>query len=383
MNGVINQKEEKKPLISETEIPPDKAKLSPKPSRLVTVEPALASYFVAVTAGNPINQQYLYSRFAEDFNYTASTENSTQCGATDSLQDVDPVGTKVQGMASMWAIILIATDLLPSLVTTVILGAYSDKAGRKKAMIPPCIGLTFKGVIVLMVVAFRLPIPFILIGTLVDGCLGGTFTMMMASLAYIADVTTLKQRPLRILAVEIFSGLGQTAANIGAGYLLDALGFFYPYVIIVGIAIFTLLYVIFFIKETLPKDPDTELFACSNIRNGIGVIVRKTVDNRRWKIISSFLIFFLISVMDFGVVEIITFYVLNPPLCWNSVLIGYYTSFAYVLQTIGSLIFLKLFYRCLKEYGLVVVSCLSGVGYYLVLAQATTTLMVFIGEYPS
>ena len=163
MNGIINQKDEKQPLISETHLPSEESKASPKPTRLITVEPALVSFFVAVTAGNPINQQYIYARFAEDFNYTASTENSTRCGTTEGVQDVDPLSTKVQAMASMWAIILIATDLLPSLVTTVVLGAYSDKAGRKKAMIPPAVGLTIRGLVSLMVVSFHLPIPVMLL----------------------------------------------------------------------------------------------------------------------------------------------------------------------------------------------------------------------------
>lgn len=374
MNGVARKAEETVPLITR-QTQPLQTKVKEKPRRLITVEPALVAFFVAVTAGNPINQQYLYSRFAEDLNYTTeASENVTGCGEN---ENVPP---QVQALASRWSILLIATDLLPSLVTTVILGAYSDKAGRKKAMIPPVVGLTIRGLFSLLVVTFRLPLALLVIGTTIDGCLGGTFTMMMASLAYIADVTTVKQRPLRILAVEIFSGLGQTAANIGAGYLLKALGFTYPYIVILAIDIFTLLYVIIFIEETVPKDPNTKLFACSNIRKGLGVVCKKTTDNRRWKIISSFVIFFLVSVLDFGVIEIITFYVLNPPLCWNSVLIGYFNSYTYVIQTIGSLVFLKLFFRCLGEYGLVVLSCLSGVGYYILLAESTTTLMVFLGE---
>ena len=385
MNGVTNQKEEKKPLIPEDKKnPPSNTEKSLYGSkRFLTVEPAMATYMVAVTAGNPITQQYLYARFAEDYNYTASYGNVSECDTTESAQAADPVGQQVQTMASMWSILLIASDLLPSLVTTVILGAYSDKAGRKKAMIPTIVGLMIKCIFTLMVVTFRLPLALMIVGTAIDGCLGGTFTMMMASLAYIADVTSLKQRPLRILAVEIFSGLGQTAASIGAGYLIKALGFTYPYFVILGIDLFTLLYVLFGVKETVPKNPDAKLCSCSNFQKGIGVLSRNTPDKRRWKLIASLFTFFLISMMDFGAVEVITFYVLNPPLCWNSVLIGFYNSFAYVVQTIGSLLFLKLFHRYLKEYGLVIISCLSGIGFYLLLAQSTTTLMVFMGKSPN
>ena len=383
MNGVNNEKEEKKPLISEDKNgPPSNTEKNVNGSkRLLTVEPAMATYMVAVTAANPISQQYIYARFAEDYNYTASDGNISQCDTTESAQAADPVGQQVQAMASMWSILLIASDLLPSLVTTVILGAYSDKAGRKKGMIPTIVGLTIKCIFTLMVVTFRLPLPLMIVGTTIDGCLGGTFTMMMASLAYIADVTSLKQRPLRILAVEIFSGLGQTAASIGAGYLIKALGFTYPYLVILGIDLITLLYVLFWVKETVPKNPDAKLCSCSNFQKGIEVISKKTPDKRRWKLVASLFTFFLISMMDFGAVEIITFYVLNPPLCWNSVLIGYYNSFAYIVQTIGSLLFLKLFHRCLQEYGLVIISCLSGIGFYLLLAQSTTTLMVFMGKF--
>ncbi len=364
-------KEETKPLVS-----------SAASRKSITVEPSLVLFFVAVTAANPMNQQYLHNRFAEDFNYTAPRQdNGSLCGVSEGTsRDDDPLEKKVQAAASFWTILFLAADLLPALVTTVLLGAYSDKAGRKKAMVPPVIESIVRASGTLLVVAFRLPLFIIVVAALIDGCLGGTFTFMMASLAYMADVTTPKQRPLRILAVEIFSGLGQTAAYIGVGYLLKALGFTVPYLILLAINTVNLLYVLLCIEETTPKNPEAKLFDCANFLRGIEVISKRTEENRRWKIVSGLSIFLIISILDFGAVEIITFYVLNPPFCWSSVVIGYFHSFAYLVQTIGSLVFLKLFYRCAGEYGLVLISCISGIGYYVMLALARTTLMIFLGE---
>ena len=379
--------EEKSPLLGKPELkngaspfqePPPRA--AHKVKRKITVEPAVIGFFVAVTAANPLNQQYLHARFSYELNYSvaAMEGNNTECGPDYNVEP-DSVAQQVQSLTSFWTIILLATDLLPAFVTTILLGPYSDKAGRKKAMIPPLIGGTIRTLVAFFVVAFNLPLEFLFIGTICEGLCGGVFTMMMASFSYMADVTTKRQRPLHLLAIDICSGLGSTAANISVGYMISALGYKFPYLIILGIFVITSIYVICFLPETIDTAPDAKLFTCENLLKGLNVITKKTENKRRWKIILSLVIFSLIATLDFGGTEIVTFYLLNPPLCWNSVLIGFFISEAYVVMTIGGVLFVKFLFARIRECGLVIASCLSGLLYYFILAGSTTNITAFMG----
>ncbi len=360
--------------------PPPRA--AHKVKRKVTVEPAVVGFFVACTAANPLNQQYLHARFSYELNYTKPLMigNDTECGPNSNIEP-DPLAQKVQSEVAFWTIVLMASDMIPALFMTILLGPYSDKAGRKKAMIPPLIGGTLRTCVGFIVVSFNLPLEFFLIGTLGEGLTGGPFTMMMSSLAYMADVTTKRQRPLHLLAIEIFSGLGTLAANVSVGYMIAGLGFKFPYIVILSIFFLTSVYVICFLPETVDKDPNAKLFTCENVKKGVNVITRKTENNRRWKIWMSMAIFFTIATVDFGGTEILTFFVLNPPLCWGSVLIGYLLSESYLVQTIGSVIFLKFAFPKIRECGVIIASCLSGVLYYFMLAAAKDNLMAFLGKF--
>ncbi len=357
--------------------PPPRA--AHKVKRKITVEPAVVGFFVAVTAANPLNQQYLHARFSYQLNYSRASfegNDSTECGENYNIEP-DSVAQQVQALTSFWTVVLLASDLLPGLITTILLGPYCDKAGRKKAMVPPLIGGTIRTLVGFLVVAFNLPVEFFFVGTIAEGLSGGPFTMMMASLSYMADVTTKRQRPLHLLGIEICSGLGTTAANVAVGYMIQGLGFKFPYLIILGIFILTSIYVICFLPETIDKRPDAKLFTCENLQKGVQVMTKP--GPRRWKLLVSLVIFWLIALLDFGGTEIVTFYLLNPPLCWGSVLIAYYLSEAYIVMTIGSVIFVKFLFRPIKECGLIIVSCLSGLIYYVILAGARNNLTAFMG----
>ena len=378
--------DEKEPLLGK---PENKNGVSPfqeppraahKVKRKITVEPAVIGFFVAVTAANPLNQQYLHARFSYELNYSreAMEGNDTECGENYNIEP-DSVAQQVQSLTSFWTIILLASDLLPALVTTILLGPYSDKAGRKMAMIPPLIGGTIRTLSAFFVVTFNLPLEFMFIGTVCEGLTGGVFTMMMASFSYMADVTTKRQRPLHLLAIDICSGLGSTAANVSVGYMISAMGYKFPYLIILGIFVLTSIYVICFLPETVDKQPDVKLFTCENLLKGIDVITKKTDNNRRWKIILSLVIFSMVATLDFGGTEIVTFYLLNPPLCWDSVLIGFFISEAYLVMTIGGVTFVKFLFPRIRECGLVICSCMSGLLYYFILAGSTTNVTAYMG----
>ena len=75
------------------------------------------------------------------------------------------------------------------------------------------------------------------------------------------------RRTLRIVTVELFSGLAYTIAQIGFGLLIKEKGFFYCYYLILCVHALNVIYLIFVLQETIHTDgqeQDVQLFFTLN-----------------------------------------------------------------------------------------------------------------------
>jgi DHA1 family tetracycline resistance protein-like MFS transporter len=128
-------------------------------------------------------------------------------------------------------------------ISSPILGRLSDRFGRKKLLIISQIG-TALGFIVLGVAN---SLPLIFLSRIIDGVTGGNISIAQA---YIADVTTEKQR---------VRGMGLISAAFGMGFifgpavsgLLAPYGYSVPAYFAAGISVITVLTNILFLKESV------------------------------------------------------------------------------------------------------------------------------------
>ena len=92
----------------------------------------------------------------------------------------------------------------PSLVSAILIGAWSDKVGRKPAILLPCIGTTIDMSITLAVIYGDLPLTTLFIGSFINGLMGYFPAMMLSTMAFIADTTEESMRATR-LGLSFFS----------------------------------------------------------------------------------------------------------------------------------------------------------------------------------
>lgn len=94
---------------------------------------------------------------------------------------------------------------IPSIIITLFIGGWSDKVGRRPALIAPTLGSALEALVVLFVMYFKLPIYCLFIGGFLHGICGYYTTMILACMAYVADTTEESKIALRLGELSTYS----------------------------------------------------------------------------------------------------------------------------------------------------------------------------------
>lgn len=103
------------------------------------------------------------------------------------------------------------TGFIPALVSTILLGSWGDKVGRKIPILISSFGITIFVGCYLLVVIFSLPLHFLFVGHVLSGILGNYGNILGCAFSYLSDITTPKQRTLRIAILE--AGIGKPISS--------------------------------------------------------------------------------------------------------------------------------------------------------------------------
>nr|XP_006819417.1 PREDICTED: proton-coupled folate transporter-like [Saccoglossus kowalevskii] len=132
---------------------------------------------------------------------------------------------QIQKQATMWTLYLTATSQFIAMFVATILGAYSDKAGRKIPLMLPPVGAALNGLNYLIVIYLHLPLWTLFVGAALQG-LGGEHTTEIATCcSYIADITTKHQRTFRMVVLEVVFSFAFGGAQLCAGYAIHIYGY--------------------------------------------------------------------------------------------------------------------------------------------------------------
>ncbi|KAI9193382.1 major facilitator superfamily domain-containing protein [Polychytrium aggregatum] len=180
------------------------------------------------------------------------------CSATrDSNGDADCSSPEVQSIVARWTTMLSLSMAIPGLFAVPVVGALSDRIGRKPVMMLPMVG-TLMGTVTLVIIGhYNLSLwPLVLI-RLLGGFLGTYGLLTMTAHAYIADVSPPESRTRKFAILEAFTIVGFMFAPLLGGYLgqISTMDVFY----LSGIMhIILLVYVVLVLPESF-KDPRQRL----------------------------------------------------------------------------------------------------------------------------
>ena len=355
--------------------------------RNITVEPVTFLYACAMILHAPIIQQYVYSRVTEKQGLSTLFYQSeaSQCDAVDTMDSASFRQTKnlIQSEASIIHLGIVLSASLPSIFMALLLGAWSDKVGRKIIMMLPVIGGLIDTVFILTTMYADLPIYTLFIGSFINGFCGFFPTMILAIFSYIADITVESKRALHLGIIEAIAFLSGMVSHLTSGWWIKHLGFTSPYWLIFGLHMVNLAYVTFILRETIhlpEKKTFSTLFDKAHFKRILHVFTAAKED-RKWQLSGLMLAsaFMMVSSIGFG--SVIVLYALDTPFCCSPIMIGYFLADSMFLQAIGAMIGFFVLRRCMSEMTLTQLGFCSMVASLIMMAFITTKLLMFIGTY--
>ncbi|XP_076876272.1 lysosomal proton-coupled steroid conjugate and bile acid symporter SLC46A3 [Brachyhypopomus gauderio] len=348
------------------------------------VEPIVAVYAFANFLLYPLVQQYVYRRLWQDITNTSYPVSDTSSQCATNRSNHSQLREEVQKAASMFSMYSDLFSMIPSLLVTLMLVAYSDRRGRKVTIILPLIGCLVNCVSFLAVSLLELNLYLIIVGSFVSSLFGGVTTMLGGCFSYVADrCESSKQKTLRMAGLDMVIGLLSGVALLSSGYFLRAAGFNWPFFTSAMFQLLNLLYTVFVLEESRVVDRGTgggggvvwrlssgiyELFARGGRRrNGLVVLLIAT--------------FCSFSFAYFGGLSVVTLYELNEPLCWSEILIGYGSALSTAVF-VTSFVGVAVLSRCLPSLAVIFIGMVSVCLSMVMMAFAKTTLMMFLVRLP-
>ncbi|XP_038079404.1 solute carrier family 46 member 3-like [Patiria miniata] len=351
-------------------------------SRWVTVEPLLLLAACSYMLTAVLRIQYVLVRVQESYNYTVHTDSPcpvrNQTGNMSYISDAD-TQARIQADSARWMLLFSLAGALPGFVSAILMGALSDRFGRKIFLNLSTIGsASFAGVCT-AVMAFNLRLEVFLAADLAIGLTGGQMTIVSLCYSYIADVTTKKQRTFRIVVIEtVYVLVGLT--QIGAEYCYEALGFAATAGIATGLGVLAFIYSVIphILIETIERKGQQPLGqTLRQTVRGVGRLFYSEGGTvRTWCLLLIFATLFMLTPMESSL-QVKTLYVQAEPFCWSPVTIGYNAALFSTVLLVGNIGGFKLLSKCFSSQWIFHISCFSTVGVNVVFGLVRTNELLF------
>lgn len=194
----------------------------------ITVEPMIACYIMPCVLASLATQNLSIEKACR-VNLAYPDEICDALSRRDTANYTKEEAEVQQLVASMTVWKTILQSALPAFLILFI-GSWSDRWGvRKPCMLLPIVGEFFTVIGLMLCTYFFKELPME-INAFIEGLFpaltGGWFTMFMGVFSYIADVTTLETRTLRIGVVNVFCSLGIPVGLALSGILFKKIGFY-------------------------------------------------------------------------------------------------------------------------------------------------------------
>ncbi|KAF5273413.1 hypothetical protein FQA39_LY07430 [Lamprigera yunnana] len=325
----------------------------------VTVEPMVACYIMPSVLAS-LATQNLNLEKACRVNLGYSTHVCDALTARNVLNYTKEEAQVQQLVASMAVWKTILQSALPAFLILFI-GGWSDRRGlRKPCMLMPIIGefLTVVGLMLCTYFFYELPMEVCgIVEGLFPALTGGWFTMFMGVFSYIADVTTVEMRTLRIGFVNVFCSIGIPIGMALSGILYKKIGFYGVFSVSAVLYVVAFFYGYFKIQET-PKNVEKkqpkgkcgflkDFFDWNHILDTVKIVFEKGESNRRLKIVMLMLVVMVVIGPMHGemvVVYLFTRYRFN----WDEVRFSIFSTYNMVIGMIGTTVSVGLFSHILK-----------------------------------
>lgn len=262
---------------------------------LITVEPVLACYLAAaVLAGPPMQQLELEKACRANIGYNDSICDAilggNQQNYTSENEAVQTVLTNMHSWQSPF------NQIMP-LILILFLGSYSDRHKiRKPFLLIPIFGEFFAIIGCILCVVFMKQWPVEVLGfcqTILPSFFGSYIMVVMAAYSYIADVSTIENRTLRIAIVQTVLNVIPIVINPISAVVYYQIGYIGVLIVIGVLFAMAIVYGIFCMKEAQKpvfvnkKSFLADIFDPRHAIDTFNLLLKKTPGNYRGILITA------------------------------------------------------------------------------------------------
>lgn len=232
-----------------------------KPKRIykIRLEGAALLISFAINLSSAVFQnQVLYQSCIVVFKYNDTVCNDIGTGKVNSDPQLKAIENIVQPFSSK---IFMAESLVQAIIPAFIvlfIGAWSDKFGRKPALLGTSSGYVCFFVIKMIIAAVSLKQnvnPWIYIVASIPVSLsGGLCAILSAVYCYVADLTTYYERPYKMCLMSGIIALGELLGQLLSSYVYNASNACVVFAVSAAAQILAIIYIVFVINESVPKE---------------------------------------------------------------------------------------------------------------------------------
>ncbi|XP_011183040.2 tetracycline resistance protein, class C-like [Zeugodacus cucurbitae] len=228
---------------------------SDEKEKFTVIEPAVLVVFIASTlTGAVLKNQQLYQTCVKVYGYDEEL-CEPMLGLTAKNETVTEIESEIQPyVAVIVSTSLVINSIIPAFLT-LLSGPWSDKFGRRPALVSTFTAVLIGKVVTVILAAISLTTPFnpwiYVISSLPLALTGGVCTMMTMVICLVSDVSDDESRIGRMFFVEGAMGLGTLIGNLLSSYIHAGTGAIGVFAIGACMDLIAMLYVMFFISESL------------------------------------------------------------------------------------------------------------------------------------
>lgn len=229
---------------------------------------------------------------------------------------------------------------LPAVIAVIILGALSDRTGRRRILLwLPALGSSLYCLIYILILYTGWSLDGLFMASAIRG-LSGSMTAFLAGGSYYAiNVVKPHQRSSRLALQELLNGAAYAVGNIMVGFWVQASGYLQPFWFCFICSVISFLLSFFLVREIeqnrSPRrdisgnccidtfGPTARFFKC---RGNIKLV-------RIWLAILAFQTY---AIVHLGQINTLVLYLLGQPMAWPATKIGVFLSVAMVCAAIST-----------------------------------------------
>ncbi|GCB78530.1 solute carrier family 46 member 2-like [Scyliorhinus torazame] len=262
---------------------------------------------------------------------------------------------------------------LAPLLTTVLLGRWADRRGQKVLLVVPLLGYFLGRLLLLFTDIFQLPVSVMYGSAVINGLTGGFPAYWSGINAITALRSEAARRSLRLNILEVASGMAGLLGSVVSGhFFLVKINNQHGLLLIclcLTLYLLSLLYSAFILRYPTVCPQRRLPTEASNL------------SLRRYST-EMILLFTCYLLYDLGVTggeNIISIFVLKPPLSWDAVWVGYGKAACYIMFLTSFLGVLNLS-RCLGDSSLVLMGIISNTAGFTTMAFVRQNSLYFIAR---